>query len=116
MLIIFGGFLVLLLSFYVIYMGSTVGSSMITILGVILLLLSGAIIVMGRMKRNVHLMETYHRCLHDLTVDPDNPILKEKAYKAGKAYYKGRRDNGKVLKVDKMMIEHDISQCCKNKK
>ncbi|KXG74387.1 hypothetical protein [Thermotalea metallivorans] len=110
------GFILLLLCFYVFYLGSLWDSHMMTLLGIALGVASAVLIVISRMKQNLVLLESYKTQLRELSKKPDDPILMEKAYRAGMEYYKSKRDNRKLLPMDEYAIQRDIASAANRKK
>lgn len=109
MLNILSGVFLLFLSMYMIYQGSVIEHNWLRILGFILLLISGVYVALARLKINIKKMDNYKEALYDLSKNPEDETLKEKAYHQGISYYKNKRDNRKVLPMDKMAIERDIA-------
>lgn len=113
MLGILGGFVLLLVSFYVLYLGSATESTFLTIGGVLIGGISAIIILICRMKCNMNLLEKYKAALRELRKNPQDPIAREKAYQAGVDYYKDRRDNRKLLPYDEHQIQQDMLRATK---
>ncbi|WZL74510.1 hypothetical protein QBE52_07170 [Clostridiaceae bacterium 35-E11] len=113
MLGILGGFVLLLVSFYILYLGSTVESTLLTIGGVVIGCISAVVILICRMKCNMNLLEIYKAALRELKKNPQDSALREKAYQAGVDYYKDRRDNRKLLPYDEHRIQQDILRVTK---
>ncbi len=109
------GFVLLILCFVVLYLGSVQGNSWITLLGILLGAASAILIVISRMKQNLVLLEEYKAQLRELSKKPDDKGAMEKAHAAGVEYYKSKRDNGKLLPMDEHIIQHEIAQILNRK-
>jgi hypothetical protein len=110
------GFILLLLCFFALYLGSVWENSGMTFLGILLGGGSAILIVISRMKQNLILLEDYKAALRKLSKNPNDKGLMEKAYGAGVEYYKSKRDNQKLLPMDEHIIQHDITQVLNKKK
>lgn len=115
MLGIISGFIMLIFSFYVLYMGSVMDNNWITFLGVAMGIGSGIFIAISRLKLNIKTLDTYKATLNRLAEHPNDETLKEMAYNAGVHFYKNKRDNKIILPMDIHAINRDIDQAMKNK-
>lgn len=116
MLGIFGGLILLFFSFYVLYLGTTMGNSWMRFLGLLLALVSGLWIAFSRLKLNVKTLNKYKAALSHLSKNPTDSSLREEAYNSGVHYYKNKRDNRKLLPMDIDFINRDINNAIKKGK
>ncbi|MFT9496843.1 hypothetical protein [Anaerosolibacter sp.] len=110
------GFILLIVCFFVLYLGSVWENSWMTFLGILLGAGSAILIVISRMKQNLVLLEGYKAALRELSKKPGDKGAMEKAHTAGIEYYKSKRDNQKLLPMDEHMIQHDITQIVNKRK
>ncbi|MBB6218245.1 putative membrane protein [Anaerosolibacter carboniphilus] len=110
------GFILLLLCFFVLYLGSVWENSWMTMLGILLGVASAILIVISRMKQNLVLLEEYKAQLRELAKKPDDKGAMEKAHAAGVEYYKSKRDNRTLLPMDEHIIQNEIAQILNKKK
>ncbi|SHJ85661.1 hypothetical protein SAMN02745975_03054 [Geosporobacter subterraneus DSM 17957] len=108
MLSIFGGFILLLTSFYVLYLGAEIGNSLVSFLGILLAGGAALWIAVSRMKQGIKYLENYKAALRALEANPQDEGLREKAYRAGLEFYKSKRDNRKILPPDEFAIQNDL--------
>ncbi|AOT68803.1 hypothetical protein [Geosporobacter ferrireducens] len=108
MLGIFGGFILLLLSFYILYLGSEMGNGFVSLLGILIAGAAAVWIAISRMKQGLKHLEKYKAALRALEANPEDEELRQKAYLAGLEFYKSKRDNRKVLPPDEFAIQNDL--------
>ena len=108
MLGIFGGFILLLFSFYILYMGSEMGNMWISLLGILTAGVAAVWIAISRMKQGLTHLENYKAALRDMEANPQDEGLRQKAYQAGLEFYKSKRDNRKILPPDEFAIQNDL--------
>ena len=115
MLGILSGLILLIFSFYIVYMGSVTGNNWIRILGLIIGLGAGILIAISRLKLNINTLDKYKDALRKLSEHPEDLKLKEIAYNTGVNYYKNKRDNRKLLPMDFDAINKDIHRAINHK-
>jgi len=105
---IIGGLCIIFLSIYVFYLGSEKDSTLLSFLGIVIMLFGTGVIYRIRHKMAVELVRNYKRAIEDLKRDPDNQELINTAYKHGLEFYKAR-SGGLPTKRIKKVLERDIA-------